>query len=157
MGVASDIAIVKFDNQTLCVKFALPKLKVKANWLAPVHRNSAEYAWLEVVCKVAPNNAVSVKPNQVCTVSEAIDAFKVAMGAGWGTIVSARSSETEDVSISHLATGLGCEQLKVGSFQRSERMVNQSAWLNGMNACVFRMNWIQVRSLGCIINEHVVR
>ena len=68
-------------------------------------------------------NAVLVKPNQVGTVSEAVSAFNVAKQAGWGTIVSARSGETEDVSISHLATGLGCTQLKVGSFQRSERMV----------------------------------
>jgi len=68
-------------------------------------------------------NAVLVKANQVGTVSEAVDAFNVAKRVGWGTIVSARSGETEDVSISHLATGLGCEQLKVGSFQRSERMV----------------------------------
>ena len=67
-------------------------------------------------------NAVLIKANQVGTVSEAIDAFNVANSAGWGTIVSARSGETEDVSISHLAAGLGCEQLKVGSFQRSERM-----------------------------------
>ena len=42
--------------------------------------------------------------------------------AGWGSVVSARSGETEDVSISHLATGLGGGQLKVGSFTRSERM-----------------------------------
>lgn len=68
-------------------------------------------------------NAVLIKPNQVGSVSEAVSAFKVAKEAGWGTVVSARSGETEDVSISHLATGLGCQQLKVGSFQRSERMV----------------------------------
>jgi len=68
-------------------------------------------------------NAVLIKPNQVGTVSEAVDAFKVARAAAWGTVVSARSGETEDVSISHLSTGLGCMQLKVGSFQRSERMV----------------------------------
>jgi len=68
-------------------------------------------------------NAVLVKANQVGTVSEAVAAFNVANQAEWGTIVSARSGETEDVSISHLATGLGCGQLKVGSFQRSERMV----------------------------------
>ena len=36
--------------------------------------------------------------------------------------MSARSGETEDISISHLATGLGCGQLKVGSFNRSDRM-----------------------------------
>lgn len=68
-------------------------------------------------------NAVLIKVNQIGTVSEAMDAFKVARQAGWGTIVSARSGETEDASISHLSVGLGAGQLKVGSFQRSERMV----------------------------------
>ncbi|WP_299472601.1 phosphopyruvate hydratase [uncultured Roseibium sp.] len=68
-------------------------------------------------------NAVLVKVNQAGTVSEAVQAFSAAKQAGWGAIVSARSGETEDVSISHLATGLGCDQLKVGSFTRSERMV----------------------------------
>ena len=57
------------------------------------------------------------------TVTEAVDCFKLARDAGFGAVVSARSGETEDVSISHLAVGLGCGQLKVGSFQRSERMV----------------------------------
>ncbi|MCV6825479.1 MULTISPECIES: phosphopyruvate hydratase [Halocynthiibacter] len=68
-------------------------------------------------------NAVLVKVNQAGTVSESIDTFRAARKAGWGAIVSARSGETEDVSISHLSTGLGGGQLKVGSFTRSERMV----------------------------------
>ena len=68
-------------------------------------------------------NAVLVKVNQTGTVTEAVDAFRAARKAGWGAIVSARSGETEDATISHLATGLGGGQLKVGSFQRSERMV----------------------------------
>ncbi|MDE2673484.1 MAG: phosphopyruvate hydratase [Paracoccaceae bacterium] len=67
-------------------------------------------------------NSLLLKVNQVGTVTEAIEAFKVAESFGWNTIVSARSGETEDVTISHLATGLGCGQLKVGSFSRSERM-----------------------------------
>lgn len=67
-------------------------------------------------------NAVLVKVNQVGTVSEAVETFRAACDAGWGAVVSARSGETEDVTISHLATGLGCGQLKVGSFTRSERM-----------------------------------
>lgn len=67
-------------------------------------------------------NAVLVKVNQAGTVSEAMAAFEAASAAGWGTIVSARSGETEDVSISHLSVGLGAGQLKVGSFTRSERM-----------------------------------
>ena len=68
-------------------------------------------------------NAVLIKVNQVGTVSEAVDTFNTARKSSWGTVVSARSGETEDVSISHLATGLGSGQLKVGPFQRSERMV----------------------------------
>ena len=67
-------------------------------------------------------NALLLKINQVGTISEALEAYKAARRIGWGTIVSARSGETEDVTISHLATGLGCGQLKVGSFARSERM-----------------------------------
>ena len=67
-------------------------------------------------------NAVLIKVNQSGTVSESIACYEAAVKAGWGAIVSARSGETEDVSISHLSTGLGCGQLKVGSFTRSERM-----------------------------------
>ena len=67
-------------------------------------------------------NAVLIKVNQAGTVSESIDAFRTAVTAGWGAVVSARSGETEDVSIAHLAIGLGGGQLKVGSFSRSERM-----------------------------------
>jgi enolase len=67
-------------------------------------------------------NAVLVKPNQAGTVSEAKAARDMARAAGWGAIVSARSGETEDVTIVHLAIGWGVGQLKVGSFARSERM-----------------------------------
>ena len=67
-------------------------------------------------------NAVLVKVNQAGTVTEAVDALTTARRAGFGTIVSARSGETEDVSICHLAAGLDAGQLKVGSFSRSERM-----------------------------------
>lgn len=68
-------------------------------------------------------NAVLIKVNQAGTVSESIETFRAAREKGWGAVVSARSGETEDTSISHLATGLGGGQLKVGSFTRSERMV----------------------------------
>jgi len=68
-------------------------------------------------------NAALIKVNQIGTVSEAVQAFDAAKAANWGAVVSARSGETEDVSISHLSVGLGSGQLKVGSFQRSERMV----------------------------------
>jgi enolase len=67
-------------------------------------------------------NAVLIKVNQAGTVSEAKAAYDEARRLGWGTIVSARSGETEDVTIVHLAIGWGAGQLKVGSFARSERM-----------------------------------
>ncbi|HWA63259.1 MAG TPA: phosphopyruvate hydratase [Caulobacteraceae bacterium] len=67
-------------------------------------------------------NAALIKVNQAGTVTRARAALDAAKAAGWGTIVSARSGETEDVSIAHLAVGWDAGQLKVGSFARSERM-----------------------------------
>jgi enolase len=74
-------------------------------------------------------NAVLIKPNQAGTVTAARAALDAARAAGWGTIVSARSGETEDVTIVHLATGWDAGQLKVGSFARSERMAK---WNEGL-------------------------
>ncbi|MBM3375386.1 MAG: phosphopyruvate hydratase [Betaproteobacteria bacterium] len=67
-------------------------------------------------------NAVLLKPNQVGTISETFSAMQAANRFGWGKVVSARSGETEDVMIVHLAIGWNAGQLKVGSFARSERM-----------------------------------
>ena len=67
-------------------------------------------------------NAVLLKPNQVGTVSETLACWQAAREQGYRAIVSARSGESEDVSIVHLAVGWGVPQLKVGSFSRSERM-----------------------------------
>ncbi len=67
-------------------------------------------------------DALLVKPNQAGTLTETKAAFDAAREAGWGTLVSARSGETEDVTIIHLAVGWGAPQFKVGSFARSERM-----------------------------------
>lgn len=68
-------------------------------------------------------NAVLIKLNQIGTVTETIDAIRVTQQAGWNPVVSARSGETEDAFISHLAVATNAGQLKVGSFSRSERMV----------------------------------
>ena len=67
-------------------------------------------------------NAVLIKPNQAGTVTATLAALDAGKKAHWGTIVSARSGETEDVTIVHLAVGWDAGQLKVGSFARSERM-----------------------------------
>jgi enolase len=67
-------------------------------------------------------NAVLIKPNQAGTITETKAALDAGKRAGFGTIVSARSGETEDVTIVHLSIGWDAGQLKVGSFARSERM-----------------------------------
>jgi enolase len=74
-------------------------------------------------------NCALIKPNQAGTVTEALEALRAAQAAGWSAIVSARSGETEDVAIVHLATGWNAGQLKVGSFARSERMAK---WNEGV-------------------------
>jgi enolase len=74
-------------------------------------------------------NAVLIKPNQAGAISETLAAMQAAREAGFATIVSARSGETEDVTICHLATGWDAGQLKVGSFARSERMAKWNEML----------------------------
>ena len=67
-------------------------------------------------------NAILIKPNQIGTLTETIDAVLTAKKAGFNTIMSHRSGETEDISIAHLAVGLGTNQIKTGSLSRSERI-----------------------------------
>jgi len=67
-------------------------------------------------------NAILIKPNQIGSLSETIEAVKMAQAAGWNTVMSHRSGETEDVTISHLAVGLGCGQIKTGSLSRTDRV-----------------------------------
>ena len=67
-------------------------------------------------------NAILIKPNQIGTLSETIDAVLLAKKHGYRTVMSHRSGETEDVSIAHLAVGLGTGQIKTGSLSRSERI-----------------------------------
>jgi len=68
-------------------------------------------------------NSVLIKLNQIGTVTETLEAIKLTQEAGWLPVISARSGETEDAFISHLAVATNAGQLKVGSFSRSERMV----------------------------------
>lgn len=67
-------------------------------------------------------NAILIKPNQIGSLSETIEAVKMAQAAGWNTVMSHRSGETEDVTIAHLAVGLGCGQIKTGSLSRTDRV-----------------------------------
>lgn len=67
-------------------------------------------------------NAVLVKLNQIGSLSETIKTVMMAKAAGYNSIISHRSGETEDTSIAHLAVGLGAGQIKTGSLSRSERI-----------------------------------
>lgn len=67
-------------------------------------------------------NAVLIKLNQIGTVTETLTAIELTQRAGWNPVISARSGETEDGFISHLAVATNAGQLKVGSFARGERI-----------------------------------
>jgi enolase len=79
-------------------------------------------ARIAATAKLGACTAALIKPNQAGTLIETRAAVDAARAAGWRVIVSARSGETEDTTICHLAAGWGADVLKVGSFTRSERM-----------------------------------
>jgi len=66
-------------------------------------------------------NAILIKLNQIGTLTETIAAVTAAQAAGWRTVISHRSGETEDTTIAHLAVGLNAGQIKTGSLSRTER------------------------------------
>lgn len=66
-------------------------------------------------------NAILIKPNQIGTLTETIDVIERAKKAGWRMVVSHRSGETEDTTITHLAVGLATGQIKTGSVSRTDR------------------------------------
>jgi enolase len=74
-------------------------------------------------------NALLVKPNQVGTVTETLEAMAAARDAGWASVVSHRSGETEDTFIADLAVATGAGQLKAGSACRSERVAKYNRLL----------------------------
>jgi enolase len=74
-------------------------------------------------------NAILIKPNQIGTLSETLEAIRMAQQAGWRTVISHRSGETEDTFIAHLAVGLNAGQIKTGSFSRSERIAKYNELL----------------------------
>jgi len=74
-------------------------------------------------------NALLVKLNQIGTVSETLDAISMARTAGYGTIISHRSGETEDSTIADLAVGTSAGQIKTGSASRSDRVAKYNQLL----------------------------
>jgi enolase len=74
-------------------------------------------------------NSILIKVNQIGTLTETINAVQMAQKAGWNTVMSHRSGETEDVTIAHLAVGLNCGQIKTGSLSRTDRVAKYNELL----------------------------
>ncbi len=74
-------------------------------------------------------NAVLIKMNQIGTLTETVQAVKMAKGAGFKTVISARSGETEDATLADLAVGLNGGQIKIGSLARSSRLAKYNQLL----------------------------
>ena len=74
-------------------------------------------------------NSVLIKLNQIGTLSETIDAIGLARRAGWSTVVSHRSGETEDTTIADLVVAMGTGQIKTGAPSRSERVAKYNRLL----------------------------
>ncbi|MQF69575.1 phosphopyruvate hydratase [SAR202 cluster bacterium AD-804-J14_MRT_500m] len=75
------------------------------------------------------SNAILLKVNQIGTLTETLSAFRMASNAGWGTIFSHRSGETEDTTIADLAVAFGAGQIKAGAPCRSERVAKYNRLL----------------------------
>jgi enolase len=102
-------------------------------------------------------NAVLIKLNQIGTVTETLDAIRFVQQAGWLPIISARSGETEDAFISHLAVSTNAGQLKVGSFARSERMAKWNEVLRIERALASRAKFQGSHIFAKILNSTDVR
>ncbi len=97
-------------------------------------------------------NALLLKVNQIGTLSEAAEAYRLARAAGWQVVISARSGETEDNWLGDLATGWAGDYIKVGSITQSERLAkyNRLLEIEG-DRPTFRQNLgSSRRRLGCL-------
>jgi enolase len=74
-------------------------------------------------------NSILIKVNQIGTLTETLDAIRLASSAGYSSIISHRSGETEDSTIADLAVATNCGQIKTGSLSRSDRLAKYNQLL----------------------------
>jgi enolase len=74
-------------------------------------------------------NSILIKPNQIGTLSETLDAITMAVGAGYSAVISHRSGETSDSTIADIAVGTRATQIKTGSLSRSDRIAKYNQLL----------------------------
>ena len=75
-------------------------------------------------------NSILIKVNQIGTLTETLDAIEMAQRAGYTTVTSHRSGETEDATIADIAVATNSGQIKTGSMSRSDRMANVSGFFS---------------------------
>jgi enolase len=80
--------------------------------------------------KTMTANAILIKPNQIGTLTETLETIKLAKKYGYKTIISHRSGETEDTTISDLAVALNAGQIKTGAPCRTDRVAKYNRLLN---------------------------
>ena len=86
-------------------------------------------SYLKMGIEKKAGNSILIKLNQIGSVTETIAAIKMAHTAGMTAVVSHRSGETEDTTISHFVVGLGCGQIKTGSLCRTDRVAKYNELL----------------------------
>ncbi len=85
--------------------------------------------YLERAIEEKSANSILIKPNQIGTLTETINAINLAKESGWTAVISHRSGETEDTTISDIAVGLNVGQIKTGSLSRSDRIAKYNQLL----------------------------
>ncbi len=75
------------------------------------------------------SNAVLIKPNQIGTLTETLEAIRMTKNNRWNAIVSHRSGETEDTTIADIAVGLNAGQIKTGAPSRTDRVAKYNQLL----------------------------
>ena len=75
------------------------------------------------------SNSVLIKLNQIGTLTETLEAIKMAKDAGWTAVVSHRSGETEDTTIAHIAVATNAGQIKTGAPSRTDRVAKYNELL----------------------------
>jgi len=91
-------------------------------------------------------NAILIKVNQIGSLSETLEAIRIAKKNKYNAIISHRSGETEDTTIAHLAVATGCGQIKTGSLSRTDRICKYNELLRieealGKNAAYAGKSW----------------
>jgi enolase len=101
----------------------------KMTWIAGDDLTTTNVHRMERAHAEGSVNAVIIKPNQIGSVSEALDAVRAARTYGWNVIVSHRSGETNDAFIADFAYGVGADGLKLGAPARGERIAKYNRLL----------------------------